>query len=533
MKKHAAAVVPGEMKKSRMDNILDSIERAGNALPHPFILFILLSGIILALSFILSQAGISVTALNAAKDTGEAVETTFTVQNLVTRDYLLNLIINFPQTFISFGPLKTALVVIISIAVAERSGLLSAFVRRVLLKASPTWMMLIIAFIAVNGNLLAAVAVVVLPPLSGAIFAAMGFNPWLGITLSFIGATAANSASIVITSTDINLAAVTQQITGNLGISAPVNPLINWYFILVSTFLITITMVVVSKTIMKNKLPLHDPNANLTGGGSTLISDSQLSAGEIRGLKAAGVFSLLYFAALALMTVPANGLLRNPAGGILPSSPFLNGLVMIITLYFIFSGIIFGKVSGSIKSMQDLPEMMAKGINDVSSFIVIILSASIMIQVFSDSHIGDLIGAAGGQFLQAFDIGPVPALLGLILITMFANLFVISGLTKWLLFAPVFIPLFTSIGVSPAVIQMCYRIGDAVTNSICPMNAMLGAIIGYYTLWKPKGYGKVGLGTIMVLALPYTVSIGIILILQFLVWMALGLPLGPGAGVFM
>ena len=533
MSKNVAVAAARDEKKSRVDRILDSIERAGNALPHPFILFMILSGIILVLSLVMSRAGVSVTALSATNGGSETAETVFTIQNLVTKDYLLNLVINFPQTFISFGPLKTALVVIISIAVAERSGLLSAFVRRVLLGASPTWMMLIIAFIAVNGNLLADVAVVVLPPLSGAIFAAMGFNPWLGITLSYIGATAANSASIVITSTDINLAAVTQQITGNLGINAPVNPLMNWYFIMASTFVITITMVVVSKTIMKNKLPLRDPNANLTGGGSTRISDSQLTPAELKGLRAAGIFSLVYFALLAVMTIPSGGILRSPEGTILPASPFLNGLVMIITLYFIFAGIIYGKVSGGLKSLQDLPDMMAKGITDVSGFIVIILSASIMIQVFSDSHIGDMIGAAGGQFLKDFNIGPTAALVGLILITMFSNLFVISGLTKWLLFAPVFIPLFASIGVSPAVIQMTYRIGDAITNSICPMNAMLGAIIGYYTLWKPKGYGKVGLGTIMVLALPYTMAIAVMLILQFLVWMLFGLPLGPGAGAFM
>ncbi len=522
-----------ETQKSRLDRILDAIERGGNALPHPFILFMILSGIIVVLSFALSKAGVSVTALSASNGGKEMAETTFTVTNLLTREYLMNLIINFPQTFISFGPLKTAMVVIISIAVAERSGLLSAFVRRVLLKTSPIWMMTIIAFIAVNGNLLADVAVVVIPPLAGAIFASMGFNPWLGITLAYLGATAANSATIVITNTDINLAAITQEITGSMGIDAPVNPLMNWYFILVSTFLITIVMVVVSKTIMKNKLPLRDPNANLSGGGSTLVTDSQLTPDEISGLRAAGIFSLLYFAGIAAMTIPQNGWLRSAEGTILPSSPFLSALVMIIALYFVFAGIIYGKFSKSMKSAQELPEMMAKGINDVSGFIVIVISASVMIRVFTDSHIGELIGAAGGQWLLSMNIGAIPALLVFILISMFANLFVISGVTKWLLFAPLFLPLFATIGVSPAMIQMAYRIGDAITNSVCPMNAMLGAIIGYYTLWKPKGYGKVGLGTIMVMAIPYTIAIGAVLILQFLVWMLLGLPLGPGAGIYL
>lgn len=519
--------------QSRLDRILDAVERGGNALPHPFILFMILSGVILVLSFVLSRAGVSVTALTATNGGSEMGSQVFTVNNLLTKDYLLNLVINFPNTFISFGPLKTAMIVIISIAVAERSGLLSAFVRRVLLKASPTWMMIIIAFIAVNGNLFADVAVVVIPPLAGAILAAMGFNPWLGITLSYLGATAANSATIVITSTDINLAAVTQQISDGLGLAAPVDPLMNWYFILVSTFLITGTMVVVSKTIMKNKLPLIDPNANLTGGGSTLVADSQLTEGELKGLRWTGIFSVLYFAAIGVMSVPRNGWLRNGDGGILPSSPFLSGLVMMIALYFVFAGITFGLTSRNMTSIQELPGLMAKGINDVSGFIVIVISASLMIQVFTDSQIGNLIGAAGGQFLLNMNIGPMTALLGFILISMFANLFIISGVTKWLLFAPIFLPLFATIGVSPAMIQMAYRIGDAITNSICPMNAMLGAIIGYYTLWKPKGYGEVGLGTIMVMAIPYTAMIGLVLILQFFVWMLLDLPLGPGASIFM
>ncbi len=326
--------------QSRLDRILDAVERGGNALPHPFILFMILSGVILVLSFVLSRAGVSVTALTATNGGSEIGSQVFTVNNLLTKDYLLNLVINFPNTFISFGPLKTAMIVIISIAVAERSGLLSAFVRRVLLKASPTWMMIIIAFIAVNGNLFADVAVVVIPPLAGAIFAAMGFNPWLGITLSYLGATAA-----------INLAAVTQQISDGLGLAAPVDPLMNWYFILVSTFLITGTMVVVSKTIMKNKLPLIDPNANLTGGGSTLVADSQLTEGELKGLRWTGIFSVLYFAAIGVMSVPWNGWLRNGDGGILPSSPFLSGLVMMIALYFVFAGITFGLTSRNMTSI--------------------------------------------------------------------------------------------------------------------------------------------------------------------------------------
>lgn len=519
--------------KSRLDRILDAIERGGNALPHPFILFMILSFAIIVLSFVLSEAGVAVTAVSATNGGSETAETVFEVKNLLNREYLLNLIINFPNIFISFGPLKTAMVVIISIAVAERSGLLSAFVRRVLLKTSPTWMMIIIAFIAANGNLLADVAVVVLPPLSGAIFAAMGFNPWLGITLSYIGATAASSASVIVTSADINLAAVTEQITAGMGINAPVNPLMNWYFTLTSTFLITAAMVVVSKTIMKNKLPLHDPNANLTGDGSNLVGESELTAGELKGLRVAGIFSVLYFGMIAAMTIPKNGWLRSPEGNILPTSPFLSSIVMIIVLYFLLTGIVYGKVSGKMRSLQELPDMMAKGINNVSGFIVIVISASIMIQVFSDSNMGNVIGAAGGQFLLSMNIGPIPAMIGFVLITLFVDLFVISGVTKWLLFAPVFLPLFTAIGLSPAMIQMAYRIGDAVTNAICPMNAMLGAIIGYYTLWKPKGYGQVGLGTIMVMALPYTLVIAVVLILQMLAWMLLGLPLGPGAGIYM
>lgn len=517
---------------SRTDRFLNAVERAGNALPHPFILFMILAGAFMVLSWVLAKLGVSVPILSMSAD-GAFTETTVQPVNLLNVPYIVDLIVGFPQTFISFGPLKLSLVAITSIAVATESGMLSAFVRRVLLKASPTIILVAISFLGVHGTLFGDVGTLVLPPLSAALFAAMGFNPWLGLTLAVVGSTAGYSASLVITSTDINLAAITQTVVENAGMNAPTDPLTNWYFIAVSAILLTIVLVVVSKTVMKNKLPMIDPNANLSGGGSTLVADSSLTPEEKKGLRAAGIFSILYFGALIFMTVPKNGWLRSPEGTILPSSPFLSGLVMVISLYFLLGGVIFGLASKRLESIQKLPDLMETGVKSLAGFTVIIMGASIMLKVFTDSRIGDLIGAGGGMILRTFNIGAVPALLGLIVIAMLANLLIISGITKWLIFAPIFIPLLATLNVSPAAIQMAYRIGDATTNAISPMNAMLGIIIGFYALWKPKGYGRVGIGTVFTMAIPYTVAIGAVLVVQFLVWMLFRLPLGPGASLFL
>lgn len=518
--------------QTKTDRVLNAIERAGNALPHPFLLFMMLTVIFIILSWILSKIGIAIPVTKPDAD-GVLTQTIVEPVNLINVQYLVDLIVGFPQTFISFGPLKMSLVAITSIMVAQESGLLSAFVRKVLLKASPTSILIAISFFAINGNILADVATMILPPLSAALFAAMGLNPWLGLTIAVVGTTAGYSASLTITGNDINLAAITQTVAENAAIKAPTDPLMNWYFIFVSTILLTITMVVVSKTVMKTRLPMVDKNANLSGGGSTLIADSAISKQEAKGLKVAGIFSIVYIAAILFMTVPKTGWLRSAEGNIIPTSPFLSGLVMVISLYFLFAGLLFGLASKSIESVQKLPDLMETGVKSLAGFTVIIMSASLMLKVFTDSRTGDLIGASGGLLLQKLNIGAIPALLGLIIITMLANLLIISGITKWLVFAPIFIPLLSSINVSPAAIQMAYRIGDATTNSISPMNAMLGIIIGFYTLWKPKGYGKVGVGTVFTMAAPYTAAIGIVLIIQFLIWMLLGLPLGPGASIYL
>lgn len=500
--------------KGRLERFLDWVERVGNKLPHPFILFLYLTVAIMVLSALLSFAGVS--AINPAN--GEEV----VVKNLLTREGVAWMLQNALKNFTGFAPLGLVLSMQMGIGLAEQAGLLSAFMRKTMYRA-PLWAIsMAVMFVGINGNIASDASIVIIPTLAASIYLSLGKNPLAGLMAGYAAACAGFSANLIIVGTDALLAGITQEAVNILDPSVHVNPSINWYFMIASTIIFTLVGAWVTDRIIV-------PRVGEYKGKIKSAENKDLTPLENKALRNTAKAALIFLVILAIFVLPKNALLRNPeTGGLIPS-PFLNGIIPILMLLFITVGVAYGKTVGTIKSSADVPKLMAEAMKTMSGYIVLVFVIGQFVAYFNWSNIGIIIAVKGADFLQSVGFTGFPLILGIILLSTIVNLFIGSGSAKWSILAPIFVPMLMILGYSPALTQVIYRIGDSSTNPITPLFPYFPIALGLAQYYDEEA----GMGTIMSLMLPYAVIFLIVWILQLLVWVTFKLPLGPGAGIFL
>ncbi|MDR2051911.1 MAG: AbgT family transporter [Treponema sp.] len=518
-------------KQSGFERFIKGVEVVGNKLPHPFWLFVYLTIIVMVLSFILNKAGVSVTYLAAGRDGAAGKETTVSVLNLFGVDVLRSLFTDFVKTYINFAPLGLVMTMTLGIGFLEKSGLITTFMRKTILGA-PSWAIsAVLVFIGINANIASDAGIIITPAIGGAIYLALGRNPWVGVITGYAAATCGFTANLFVAGTDALLAGITQSALSGMNIQDPsVHVLMNWYFLIVSTFTLTIVITLITEKFLVKHLG-EDTSAMRD---ASQLAKHQITADEKRGLRWAGITLIGIVIVLLLTTVPQNGFFRDPkTHAIIPSSPFLSGIIGILFFIFFFLGLAYGYGARVIKKTSDVPKMMQNGLAGGLSFFVVVLSASIFINFFNTSNLTTILAVKGGQGLETIGLGGVPLLVLFIILCTFVNLFIVSGSSKWLILAPIFVPMFYRVGFSPALTQIAYRIGDSCTNSLAPLSYYLPVAIGLLEQYRPKNKQNeiVGIGTVMSMVVPYTIAALIVMTVQLIVWYLLKLPLGPGAGV--
>ncbi len=514
-------------KKKGFDRFIDGIEWVGNKLPHPFWLFVLLSGIVIVLSVILSTSGVEVTYMQAARSASEApTEVVAHVTNLLSKESIQSVLTNFTTIYASFAPLGLVMIMMLGVGMLEQTGMLSALIRKTILGAPESLLIFVIAFVGVNANLASDAGIVIVPSVAGAIFHSMGLNPWIGIIAGYAAAEGGFTANVFIGGTDALLSGITE--SAALGIDAPVHPMMNYFFMCASCLVIVAGTVLVTKFYITPKLGMKGHSQDTAD-----LEKQKLTADEERGLRYCGIVSLVYFAALIIAIIPKNSVFRNDEGGLLPRSPLLSSVVAILFFFFFFLAIAYGKGSGSIKTLDDVPKYMQKGVAGALGFIVIALPASIFIQLFNMSNISTIVGVLGGQALEAMNFSGYPLLLCFVAVCTIVNIFVTSGSAKWLILAPIFVPMFARIGFSPAMTQVTYRIADTCTNIISPLDYYVPVAMGLLSMYNPDPDRKVGIGTIIALCMPYSIVYMISLLIQLFIWFVFKLDIGPGTPMFL
>jgi aminobenzoyl-glutamate transport protein len=490
--------------------MLAVIERVGNALPHPAMLFASLAGGVVALSGIGAVLGLSATH----PGTGEPIHAV----SLVSISGLHRILTQMITNFTGFAPLGTVLVSLLGIGVAERSGLIGTALRLLVLSAPRSLLTFVIVFAGILSNTASEVGYVLLVPLGAMIFLAVGRHPVAGLAAAFAGVSGGYSANLLLGTLDPLLAGLTEEAARIVQPTYEVNAACNYYFLAGSTFFIATAGTWVTEKLVVPRLGAYK-------GSEKPQTLDHLSPDEKRGLVYAGIGSLLFLGFLLWGTIPADGFLRNPETGSLLRSPFTGGIVAFIFLGASLLGVAYGIGAKTIRSSGDVVEGMAKSMETLGIYIVLCFFAAQFVAYFKWTNLGLIFAVKGADVLKASGLGDIPLMIAFVAVSALINLAMGSASAKWAIMAPVFIPMFMLLGYSPELVQATYRVGDSVTNVISPLMSYFPLVIAFMKRYEPGA----GIGTVVATMLPYSIVFFIVWTILLIIWFLLGLPVGPGA----
>ena len=496
----------------KMPALLDAIERAGNKLPNPTMLFVFMCGLVLLLSALAAALGFSA----AHPVTGESLQAV----NLISVQGLHRILSETVSNFVTFAPVGTVLVAIMGIGVAEHSGLLSSLLRATVLKAPPRMLSFAVVLAGVLSSIASDAGYVVLIPLAALIFQSAGRNPLAGIAAAFAGVSGGYSANLLISPLDAILAGISTEAATLVDPGYSVNAAGNYYFIIVSTLLISLVGTLVTEKIICRRLPGRE-------GDSASIEP--LTSGEKRGLVAVTGYTVIFVGLLLWALVPEAGILRNPVTHSVLGSPFIQGIITVIAVYTAVAGIIFGKVSGSYNRSSEFVAGMEQHMATMASYLVLMFFAAQFVSYFGWSNLGSIIAIKGAGLLSTLDLSAGFLLVMFIAMAASINLLIGSSSAKWALIAPVFVPMLMLAGITPEATQMAYRVGDSSTNIITPLMPYFGVVIAFAQRYDKQ----LGIGTLIAMMLPYSIAFLFSWSALLLLWILCDWPLGPGAAIFM
>jgi aminobenzoyl-glutamate transport protein len=501
------------VKDSFVNRFLGFIEKAGNILPHPTTLFVILAVLVLILSAIAAGMGVSV----IHPGTKEIVR----AESLLTVPGLHRILTSLVTNFTGFAPLGVVLVAMLGIAVAEGSGLISAALRAVVLSAPRRLLTFVVVFAGVMSHMASDVGYVLVIPLGAMIFLAVGRHPLAGLAAAFAGVSGGFSANLLLGPTDPLLAGLTQEAARILDKTVVVTPAANYYFMATSAVLITI-----AGTWITEKVTVPRFGAYL--GDEKPEELKTLSDLERRGLRCALVTAILFIGIILWGLVPSGGFLRDPQTDGVLRSPFLSGIVAVIFFGGVLVGLAYGIGARTIRNDSDVMKSMEKAMSTMSLYLVLAFFAAQFVAFFNWTHLGVITAVKGAEVLRASGIGGIPLIISFVIVTVLLDLVLGSASAKWAVMAPVFVPMFMLLGYSPELTQAAYRIGDSVANIITPLMSYFPLVVAFAQRYDKKA----GIGTVMATMMPYSVTFFFSWTLLLVVWYLLGLPLGPGAGIY-
>ncbi len=533
----ATSVKAGQKKSPQssggvIDKFLNGVEYIGNKLPEPFTIFLILFLITAVLSTIMAWMGVEVKVPGADK--------VQPVKGLFTGEGLAWITTTMGENYINFPPLVTVLPIMLAVGVAERSGMLSALIRKLFGSAKPWLLPYAVGVIGVTASVMADAAFVIVPPLAAMVFKAAGRHPVAGLIGGFAAVGAGYSTALVPTSLDALFAGITTAVMDTLPNTdfAPVNAMSNYYFNVASSIVLGVLAgLIIDKVIeprmWKQQVPTEeeiDPEDAAERGDRDANGEelsAELKPAEVKGLIWSGVATVLLTALILFAVLLPESPWRNETGGFLPKSPLLNSIVFLVFAYFMVLGVVYGRVVGTVKGIGDVVTMMIGALKDMLSFLILAFILGQFVALFAWTGIGTFTAVKGAAFLESIGLTGFPAIFAFIALASILNLLIISGSSMWTLMAAVFVPMFALLGYEPAFIQSAFRVGDSATQIITPLNPYMIVMLGFLQRYERDA----GLGTLMSRLMPFVIPFFTAWAILLAIWFYGDLPLGPGNNV--
>ncbi|KYG25537.1 AbgT family transporter [Alkalihalobacillus trypoxylicola] len=502
---------------SMFGRFLNIVEFIGNKLPHPITLFAILALIVIGLSSVLSAFNITVE--NPAEP-GE----TITIVNLLSSEGIHYLFTSMVDNFINFAPLGIVLATMLGIGIAERSGLISAALRGLVTSVPQKLITAALVFAGILSSVAADAGYIVLPPLGALLFMALGRHPIAGLAAAFAGVSGGFAANLILTSSDPMLGELTRQAAATFDPSYAenINIAMNLYFMIVSVFVITLAGTFVTEKIVEPRLGKYKSNKEQKE------KIEYLTTIEKKALRWAGISLVCTTILASLLIVPEWGPMRGDGPNPIVNSPFMNSLGVILLFFFFIPGLVYGIITKSIRNDKDVANQMTDTMASMGMFIVLAFTAGQFVAYFNESNMGIVLGVYGAEFLQSVQLTGIPLILLFMFITMAINIFIGSASAKWAIMAPVFVPIMMQLGYSPEFTQLTYRVADSTTNVISPLMTYFAIIIAF-----AQKYDKnMGIGTLISVMLPYAIIFTVVWTIMLIIWMLLGIDVGPASPIY-
>ncbi len=539
------------VKRGFTEKLLDGIEKVGNRVPHPVMMFVYLIAIVMVLSQILAMMNISVTEeivepvpIQQLRDLNNALggsivpydvftnepaqipdyivkEEFIPIRSLLDADGIRFFFTSFVSNFAGFAVVAVTLVAMAGVGVAEQAGMMAALIRKLVAVAPRQLIAFILILVGVLSSVASDAGYLILIPLGAAAFMTLGRHPLAGMAAAFAGVGAVFGVNMLITPVDSMLTEITNEAIGLTG-GEPITVTANYYFAVVSTLVLAGVAMFITQRIVEPRLGPYDPTE---GDPDALAAEAVDPDAEARGLKYAFYGLLGIGGLIALLSLPPGAPLRDPVtGALVGPTPFMNSLIFLISLIFLVCGIFYGRGAKTLQGSEGVINAVTKTFSGLSGLIFMLLMISQFIAYFNYTNMPRVAAVKMAGVLESASVGALPLLLAMIVVIVVLNFILPGVVPKWAIFAPVFIPIFTRLDVAPQTVLAAYRVGDSPTNVLTPLMVYLPFIVVVAQRYQKKA----GLGTVVALMLPYAVGILLVWLVLFAAWFMLGIPLGPG-----
>ncbi|MFQ5547420.1 MAG: AbgT family transporter [Woeseia sp.] len=498
-------------KPGRLERALAAVERVGNRLPDPAVLFIALLIIVWVLSWMLSGTSFDVIDPRS----GQAL----VIENQLTGTAITTFLSSMVSNFMQLPPVGVVLVAMLGIGVAEYTGFISAALKVIMEKTARWLLSPTVVLVGIVSHSAVDAGYVLVIPLGGVIFYLAGRHPLAGIAAAFAGVSGGFSANFVPSVLDPMLQGISQAGAQILDADIVLNPLNNYFFTTASSVLIIGFGWYLTDKVVEPRLQASEVDGDPDG----LPAMEPIQDAERRGLRWALVSMVIGILVLVLTAWPDTSVWRASDGGLTSrGAPLMASIVPLIFLLFLLPGIVYGIAAGTMKSSRDMIAGMKKSMESMGYYLVIMFFIAQFIYAFGQSNLGVLLALEGAAALKAMAMPAAITVTGIIILTGFINLFVGSASAKWALIAPIFVPMLMQLGISPDFTQAAYRVGDSSTNIITPLMPYFPLVV----VFCQRYVKSTGIGTVTAMMLPYSITFLVVWTIFLLLYWLTGLPLG-------
>jgi aminobenzoyl-glutamate transport protein len=498
-----------------MAGLLNLVERVGNRVPHPVVIFVLLIGLVMVFSHLFYLMGSSVSFQAINPETHALEDSTVSARSLLTADGIRFMYSGVIQNFMSFTAVGVIIVAMLGVGVAEAAGLVAALIRKLVIVAPPRALTYILVFVGIVSSIAADAGYLVLIPLGAAAYLSVGRHPLAGLAATFSAVAAVFTVNIFVKPLDGILVGITNDAIHILNPNLSISLTSNLWFAAGSVVLLTFVVSIVNDRIIEPRLGTYT--------GERPEAESGMSAQESQGLKYATWALIGTVAFFGLLTLFPGAPLRNPTtGALIGDSPFMNGLIVFIAVVFLAAGAAYGVGAGTMKGTVDIVKAMEKAVSGLGGLIFLLFVISQFNAFFSYTNMATLAAVNLGDTLETAGLGALPLLIGFVFVVVALDLIMTGAIPKWAIFAPIFVPLLMRLGVAPEAVLAAYRVGDSPINALSPMNAYFALIVSFAAKYQKDA----GVGTVIALMLPHVAALLVVWPLLLAAWHIFGLPWG-------